>query len=97
MSKGFIIKKRKNLNQYLERSPDPYEFKNSKETFAVNFEHFLYDPNYSCHRPIYYNYYSDLFKIKPHADSKCKINNKMVLSSDVRKCIPRLRSLRWKM
>ncbi len=82
INKGMIIRRKTNLNQRQERSPDPYEFKNSQETFAVNFEHFLYDPNYKCHRPTYYEFYSKLFGSKPNDAAACETNNKIVMTSD---------------
>lgn len=82
INKGMVIKRRTNLNQRQERSPDPYEFKNNQETFAVNFEHFLYEPNYKCHRPTYYEYYSKLFGVKPNDTFDCQINTKIVMTTD---------------
>ncbi|MBC7427052.1 MAG: hypothetical protein H7336_00480, partial [Bacteriovorax sp.] len=61
VTKGMLIKKRTNMNQRDERSPDRYEFKNAAETFAVNFEFFLYDPEYKCRRETYYEFYASTF------------------------------------
>lgn len=77
VSKGLLIHRRKNLNQNDERSPDHYEFKNQAETFAVNLEHFLYDPNYKCRKPLYYDFYSQELNLSPNADSTCEATQKV--------------------
>lgn len=64
---GLIFKRRKNLNEDQGRSPDPYEFKSGAESFAVNMEHFLLDPNYKCRRPTFYEYYSKKLNFSAHA------------------------------
>ncbi len=38
-------------NPLRDRSPDPYELHSPAEFVAVNFEHFLLDPDYRCRRP----------------------------------------------
>ncbi len=53
---------RSNENLFRFRSPDPYELKNSAEHFAVNFEYFLLDPNFSCRRPGLANFLAKHFK-----------------------------------
>ncbi len=40
------------------RSPDPYEYFNTEEGFAVNLEFYLLDPEYRCRRPSFYNYFN---------------------------------------
>ena len=52
----FKWKSRRNFLNY--RSPDPYEFTNTAEAFAVNMEYFLLDPKYQCRRPLLNNYLS---------------------------------------
>lgn len=42
----------KNIKDH--RSPDPYEYKSSKEHFAVNLEFALLDPHFKCARPATY-------------------------------------------
>lgn len=80
ISKGLIIKKRTNLNQLNERSPDRYEFKNSAETFAVNFEYFLYDSEFKCRRQTYFEYYANIFGVKPGMDKSCEAIKKIVVT-----------------
>ncbi len=66
---------RKNKNQYNEASSDPYEFKNRKESFAVNFENYLYEKDFNCRRPSLYNFYARLFDIPA---AKCNTNTFLV-------------------
>lgn len=49
-----------------------YENTNIKEYAAVNFEYFLFDKDYQCHRPSQYNYFSREFNHKPFENSNCK-------------------------
>jgi len=81
VAQGLVIKSRTNLNQLESRSPDRYEFKNSMESIAVNFEHFIYDPTYKCRRPVYYDYLAEKLKATPHLDSNCESNKKITMSS----------------
>lgn len=74
---GLIIKRRKNLNEDQGRSPDPYEFKNGAESFAVNMEHFLMDPNYKCRRPTFYEYYSKKLNFSAHENEACQGTKKL--------------------
>ena len=90
ISKGILIHKRDNLNQNLLRTPDRYEFKSSKEAFAVNFEYFLYDPDYKCHRPTYYEYYSNLFAIKTFEDHICNSNKYIFIKTGINSKIQKL-------
>jgi hypothetical protein len=43
-----------NRNFLHARSQDPYEFTRPEESFAVNMEYFLMDPEYGCRRPVEY-------------------------------------------
>lgn len=59
-------------NLILERSPDPYEFTNERELFAVNFEYFMLDSEYKCRRPLQYKYFSNLFSnFEPFTNVQC--------------------------
>jgi hypothetical protein len=58
------------------RSPDPYELTNPIEHFAVNFEYFLLDPQYSCKRPSLAHLFSRYFELP--LSSNCKANLKYV-------------------
>lgn len=67
-------------NQFLLRSPDPYEFSTISENFAVNIEYFLLDPEYACRRPAAYRYLSQRLEFEPFPDRKCQQNTDVVLS-----------------
>lgn len=56
--KGVLFKWKSRRNFMNYRSPDPYEFTNTAEAFAVNMEYFLLDPQYQCRRPLLNNYLS---------------------------------------
>ena len=56
--KGLIFKWKTRRNFMNHRSPDPYEFTNPAEAFAVNMEYFLLDPQYQCRRPLLNKYLS---------------------------------------
>lgn len=43
-------------NDLRDRSPDAYELASPRESFAVNFEHFVLDPDYACRRPAQHRY-----------------------------------------
>lgn len=79
--KGLLIKKRTNLNQLESRSPDRYEYKDSLESAAVNFEHFLYDPSYKCRRPNHYDLFARKLKFSPNENYSCESNTKITMSS----------------
>lgn len=82
MNKGLILKKRVNLNQDEERSPNPEEFKSPANSFTINYELFLNDPNFKCRRPTYYNYFSSLTKKAPHLNHDCQMNSDVTLISE---------------
>jgi hypothetical protein len=62
---GLIFHTRGQSNQATLRSPDPYEFKNWKEAFAVNLEYFLMDPEFACRRPAVHSFYQRHFGVDP--------------------------------
>jgi len=82
INKGLLIRKRINLNQAYDRSPDPSEFKSIEDTFAVNYEFFKKDPTFKCRRPSYYNYFSKLLNQKPFENETCQANRKVTLISE---------------
>lgn len=49
---------RRGQNRFTERSPDPYELQSPAEFVAVNLEHFLLDPDYTCRRPALARYFA---------------------------------------
>lgn len=61
-----------NKNRNLLQSPDPYEFSDANEHFAVNMEYFLLDKDYACRRPALYQYFSQVFDgYRPFHESSC--------------------------
>jgi len=48
---------RASRNDFRDRSPDAYELASPTEFFAVNFEHFLLDPDYACRRPALHRHF----------------------------------------
>ena len=63
-------------NHFYRRSPDPYEFKNIKESFAVNVEYFVMDPEFACRRPTVDHYLRSLMGNPGGATAQpnCKLN-----------------------
>lgn len=51
-------------------SPDTYEFKNIRESFAVNLEHYFLDKTYTCRRPTKAHFFNKIFNIK--IESNCE-------------------------
>ncbi len=80
---GILIRTNDNRNAHPMRSVDAYESTNRQEYFAVNFEHFVLDPNYACHRPRLDEFFRSHFnlpilKSKPCESTKLvAVQNKM--------------------
>jgi hypothetical protein len=66
-------------NRKTDRSPDPREFANKAETFAVNLTYFMLDPEYACRRPIENEYFETHFEFKPFPNSDCQIQTEVNL------------------
>ncbi len=80
--KGLLFKNRtENLNHRLGRSPDLYEYKNAEEAFAVNFEFFILDEDYSCRRPSLARFFTTLLQHRPFTDKSCKSSKQVQLQS----------------
>lgn len=62
-------------NTLAARSPDPYEFTDAAESFAVNGEFFLLDPDYRCRRPAAYAYLERALGVRPFPHSQCTVNH----------------------
>ncbi|MDH5834201.1 DUF4105 domain-containing protein [Luteimonas kalidii] len=69
-------------NSLRERSPDPYEYASPSEFVAVNFEHFLLDPDYACRRPAVDRLLRAHFGAPPMASSECAATVPLVASGD---------------
>jgi hypothetical protein len=72
-----------NRNFLHARSQDPYEFTRPEESFAVNMEYFLMDPEYGCRRPVEYRYFRDHFSFDPYPVRKCKLNTQLEMSNEL--------------
>ena len=74
----------KTKNKLRTRSPDVWEFADLRESFAVNFEYFLMDPEYACRKPAMSAFFSEL--VPSYAPQKnsvpaCRVNTKVLLNS----------------
>jgi hypothetical protein len=70
--KGILLTRRVNYNHAFARSPDPYEFTNSEEHFAVNMEFYLLDPDYACRRPSMAQYFDRVFGLNIYGERTCQ-------------------------
>lgn len=71
---GLLFQRRKQDNQSRSRTPDPYEYVNAAESFAVNLEFFLLDPEYACRRPAMHQYLARHLGYRPFPEGSCKPN-----------------------
>ncbi|WP_413291136.1 DUF4105 domain-containing protein [Bdellovibrio sp. HCB337] len=58
-------------NGFKDRSMNPYELTNPKETLAVNMDFFLTDPQFKCRRPTLYKIFAYYFEHIPFQDVNC--------------------------
>lgn len=58
-------------NDFRDRSPDRYELASPAEFVAVNFEHFLLDPDYACRRPALQRHFAAHFDALPSPAPAC--------------------------
>ncbi len=68
------------LNENLDYSVDPYEFKNVREALATNVEYFYFDDEFSCRKPAISFFIHKYFGLKK-SDVTCLINTKILLHS----------------
>ena len=80
--KGLIIHKKVNLNQFEERLIEASENDKLSNAFEINYEHFFTDPNYRCHRPTYYKFFSELANETPNSASSCKMHREITIVSE---------------
>ncbi len=59
----FAIAGRRSRNDFVARTPDPYELERPSEFVAVNLEHFVLDPSYACRRPALHRHFSAHFSM----------------------------------
>ena len=80
---GVVFRSRKQGNQSQVRSPDPYEFKNPRESFSVNLEYFVLDPEFACRRPALHRYLKNHFDQDPHSSRSCQVQTTLPLTSGI--------------
>lgn len=61
---------RESENTFTPRTADPYEFANPSEHFAVNFEYYILDPEFSCRKPSLAHFLNAHFQFRPFS-AKC--------------------------
>lgn len=59
----FSIAGRRSRNDFVARTPDPYELARPSEFVAVNLEHFVLDPAYGCRRPALHRHFATHFNV----------------------------------
>lgn len=67
------FKRYKQTNQVKSRRVDVYEDKSPQETFAVNIEHFLTDPEFKCRKPSLYAYMQKSLGHTPFENASCEL------------------------
>lgn len=76
--RGFLFAKFIRRRNYLESSSvDPYEFKNARESFPVNFEAFMMDPEFQCRKPLVNFFIEKHFKFAAFPKQACKMVRKV--------------------
>ncbi len=60
---------RRSRNDFVARTPDPYELERPSEFVAVNLEHFVLDPAYGCRRPALHRYFASHFNLSAGAEA----------------------------
>lgn len=83
-SLGFfdLDRKKKNFNSFPMRSPNKYEYTNTREFVAVNFEYFILDSKFKCRRPNLYKAFESLLGVAPYPEQACLEQNRMISLSD---------------
>jgi hypothetical protein len=61
---------RRSRNDFVARSPDPYELERPAEFVAVNLEYFVLDSSYGCRRPALHRHFAGHFGL-PVATATC--------------------------
>jgi hypothetical protein len=68
-----VLRRMRSRNEIEERSPDPYEFHDLAESFAVHGEYFLLDSEYRCRLPASYRFFAHLLDYTPFAQAECRL------------------------
>jgi len=59
----FKVAGRRSRNDFVARTPDPYERERPSEFVAVNLEHFILDATYGCRRPALHRHFAAHFDV----------------------------------
>lgn len=78
---GFLDKKRRQTNINVHRSPDPFELKDKREAFPVNFEYFILDPEYGERLPTRFEHFAHYFDFTPFPHDPLKINRMVMVDT----------------
>ena len=65
----FPLAGRRSHNDFVARTPDPYERERPSEFVAVNLEHFVLDPDYGCRRPALHRHFATHFGMPPAVEA----------------------------
>jgi len=65
----FALAGRRSRNDFVARTPDPYELERPSEFVAVNLEHFVLDPGYGCRRPALHRHFAMHFDVSATKDA----------------------------
>ena len=65
----FPLAGRRSRNDFVARTPDPYEREHPSEFVAVNLEHFVLDPDYGCRRPALHRHFATHFGMPPAVEA----------------------------
>jgi hypothetical protein len=60
---------RRSRNDFVARTPDPYELERPSEFVAVNLERFVLDPAYGCRRPALHRHFTAHFNLSAGAEA----------------------------
>lgn len=76
--RGFLFAKFVSRRNYLHSaSIDNYEFKNARESFPVNFEGFMMDPEFQCRKPLLNSFIENYFGFAAFPKRACDMVTKV--------------------
>lgn len=80
--RGFLFPEHQYINNYIDGSQNFYEASSPFESFAVNMEFFVLDPQFQCRRPNLYNFLKDYFdQYSPFQPTECLSSKKILISN----------------
>lgn len=80
ISKGLLIKKRRNLNADFDRLFDDEEVKSKTLTMAINTELYLMDQNYGCKRLNLNDFFNEFYSLNLNKEKECSNTYSVVLN-----------------